>query len=595
MSRPAFQYSWRDLMQRVLAHRRELILANLIAVGATLAAVPVPLLLPVLVDEVLLGQPGPVVPAIQALLPEGWGRPAVYIGLMVLCALGLRLLSLALNVWQTRQFTRISKDIVYRMRTRLLDHMGRVAMREYEQLGSGAVASRFITDINTLDEFLGTTISRLVVALLTILGTAAILIWVHWKLALLILLLNPVVILMATRIGRRVKALKKAENQATERFQGVLTETLDAMAQLRAANREPHYLKRLAGLAREVRDHATRYHWKSDAASRFSFTVFQFGIDVFRAAAMLTVLYSDLSVGYMLAVFGYLWFMLLPVQEIINMQYKLFAARAALQRINGLLALQPEPVWPHRQNPFEGQKTVSVTVDHLSFAYDDAPILKDVSLHIAAGEKVALVGVSGGGKSTLVQLLLGLYSPDSGTIAYGGVPVEDIGLDVVRQHVATVLQHPALFNDSVRANLTLGRDLPDEALWQALEVAQLADTVRAMPDGLETQVGQHGVRLSGGQRQRLAIARMILSDPKVVILDEATSALDAETEYRLHRALDTFLQGRTTLIIAHRLSAVKQARRAYVFEDGYVVEEGHHDELLRRNGLYAQLYGDRQH
>ncbi|RMF18284.1 MAG: ABC transporter ATP-binding protein, partial [Gammaproteobacteria bacterium] len=376
----------------------------------------------------------------------------------------------------------------------------------------------------------------------------------------------------------------------------VLTETLDAMAQLRAANREPHYLLRLTGLAKAVRDHAIQYHWKSDAASRFSFTVFQFGIDVFRAAAMLTVLYSDLTVGYMLAVFGYLWFMLIPVQEIITMQYKLFAADAAIRRVNELLALEPEPVYPARSNPFASAPTVGVEVDRVSFAYHaDTPILRDVSLNVQPGEKVALVGVSGGGKSTLVQLLLGLYQPDAGQIRYGGVPVEAIGLETIRQHVATVLQQPALFNDTVRANLTLGRDLPDEALWQALAIAQLDAFIREQPSGLETPVGRQGVKLSGGQRQRLAIARMILSDPKVVILDEATSALDAETEFNLHRALDGFLQGRTTLIIAHRLSAVKQADRAYVFEDGYVVEEGHHDDLLRLNGVYAQLYGERQH
>jgi ATP-binding cassette subfamily C protein len=158
-----------------------------------------------------------------------------------------------------------------------------------------------------------------------------------------------------------------------------------------------------------------------------------------------------------------------------------------------------------------------------------------------------------------------------------------------------VLQHPALFNDSVRANLTLGREMPEQSLWQALEIAQLADVVRELDQGLETLVGRNGIRLSGGQQQRLALARMVLSDPKVVILDEATSALDTTTERRLHDALQHFLKGRTTLIIAHRLSAVKQADRALVFEDGQIVEEGSHEELLRNQGLYASLYGRQEH
>jgi ATP-binding cassette subfamily C protein len=201
------------------------------------------------------------------------------------------------------------------------------------------------------------------------------------------------------------------------------------------------------------------------------------------------------------------------------------------------------------------------------------------------------VGASGGGKTTLVQIILGLYIPGSGRISFGGVPIERIGMDVVRDNVATVLQHPALLNDSVRMNLTLGRDIADVRLWQALEIAQLDDTVRGLEQNLDTLIGRGGIRLSGGQRQRLAVARMILTDPKVVILDEATSALDTTTESRLHNSLQRFLKGRTTIIIAHRLSAVKQADRVLVFEGGQIIEEGRHSELIDSDGLYATLYG----
>jgi ATP-binding cassette subfamily C protein len=170
-----------------------------------------------------------------------------------------------------------------------------------------------------------------------------------------------------------------------------------------------------------------------------------------------------------------------------------------------------------------------------------------------------------------------------------------IGLDVVRDNVATVLQHPALLNDTLRTNLTLGRETDDASLWQALEVAQLAATVREMPHGLDTVVGRSGIRLSGGQRQRLAIARMVLTEPRVVILDEATSALDTTTESRLHVALREFLEGRTTLIIAHRLSAVRQADRVLVFENGRIVEQGRHEDLIASDGLYASLYAHQEH
>jgi len=214
---------------------------------------------------------------------------------------------------------------------------------------------------------------------------------------------------------------------------------------------------------------------------------------------------------------------------------------------------------------------------------------------IKPGEKIALVGASGGGKSTLVQVILGMYPPQSGMLYFDDVPVSEIGLDVVRENVATVLQHPALFNDTVRMNLSLGQEFSEENLWQALEVAQLKDVVEAMPEKLDTVVGRQGVRLSGGQKQRLAIARLVLMDPRVVILDEATSALDTNTEARLHKALKSFLKDRTTLIIAHRLSAVKQADRVYVFDGGQIIEEGQHGNLLQNDGLYKRLYGKLQH
>ena len=583
--------TWRQIFEEIRRHRATLLQANVVALLAVVAAVPVPLLLPLMVDEVLLHHPGRMVAAIGAWFPQAWHGPVLFIGATLLITLGLRLAAILLNVWQGRSFSLLAKEVVYRIRVRMLNRLSRIALSEFETVGAGRVTSHFVTDLNAIDTFLGASISGFVVSVLTLLGVAAVLFWMHWQLALFILLLNPVVILFSTRLGKRVKDLKKFENRAFEVFQDALGETLDALTQIRAMNRERHYLARLTDRADAIRSHAAAFAWKSDALSRVSFFVFLAGFDAFRAGAMLMVVFSDLSIGEMLAVFGYLWFMMTPVQELVNIQYAWFAAQGALGRINALLGMRDEPQHRALRDPFAGRTTTGIVLEHVSFAYDDGEtVLDDVSLRVAPGEKVALVGASGGGKSTLVQALLGLYPVKAGEIRYGDVTVTEIGWEAVREHVGVVLQHPVLFNDSVRANLTLGREAEDATLWQALEIAQLKDIVAALPHGLDTVVGRQGVRFSGGQRQRLAIARMIVARPQIVILDEATSALDTETERHLHQALGEFLSGRTTLIIAHRLSAVRQADRILVFENGRVVEEGAHEALIERGGLYHKLY-----
>lgn len=584
-------YDLRGLLQQALAYKKHLIKANVIALLATMCAVPVPLLLPLMVDEVLLEQPGATVNFVNQFTPEHWHGPVLYILAVLLLTLILRIAALLLNVAQSRYFTLIAKRLTFRIRQKLIKRLGRIAISEYETRGSAGIASHFVTDIEVIDNFIGNTISRFIVAFLSIIGTAFILLFLHWQLALLILFMNPLVIYFTMMVGKHVKALKKRENSAFEIFQQSLTETLDGIQQIRTANREKHYLRRVIDNARHVRNHASEFAWKSDAANRVSFVIFLFGFDVFRAVSMFMVVFSDLTIGQMFAVFGYLWFMMSPVQEILNIQYAFYAADAAVSRLNSLFSMQEEKHYPAKVNPFEPGRACSIRIEDLHFSYtENEKILNGVSLSIAPGEKVALVGASGAGKSTLINVLLGLYPADKGMVYFNDHPVSEIGLDTVREHVATVLQQPALFNDTVRENITLGREYDDAAIWQAVEIAQLNDVVKQMPRQLDTMIGRAGVKLSGGQRQRLAIARMALINPSVVVLDEATSALDSETEHHLHQALEAYLENRTTLIIAHRLSAVRQADRVIVFDGGEIIADGDHESLIRQDQIYQKLY-----
>ena len=585
-------YSWQRIYQLVLRHKPRLVKAHIIALFAMMATVPLPLLLPLLVDEVLLDKPGLVVSSLNTLIPLDWQTALGYIVVITVTTILLRILGVIFSVWQTQQFTVIAKDVTYRMRNDLLARIQGVSMSQYESMGSGSVTATMVNDVNTIDMFLGTTVGKAVIAVFSLVGTTAILLWLHWELALFIILMNPVVIYFTVRMGRMVKNLKRDENTAVDAFQQTLSETLDALQQVRAANQDRPFFERIRGKANDIKTRSEAFTWKSDAANRISFVIFLVGFDIFRGVSMLMVVFSNLTIGEMMAVFGYLWFMMGPVQEILAIQYSYNAGNGALQRINSVLNLNQEPVYSLKgHNPFADSK-VSLAVKDLFFTYPgkEKPVVHDLSFEIKAGEKLAFVGASGGGKTTLVQLLLGFYQKDSGVITYNGIPLEEVGQELIRENIATVLQHPILFHESVRFNLTLGRELTDEQLWQALGMAQLKDVIEALDGQLEAIVGRSGIKLSGGQRQRLAIARMILQDPKVVIMDEATSALDMETERKLYEDLAPFLESRTTLIVAHRLSSIKQADRILVFEDGHIIESGRHEELLVSGGTYQKLY-----
>ncbi|WP_140131246.1 ABC transporter ATP-binding protein, partial [Vibrio parahaemolyticus] len=582
--------SW--LITQVKKHKSKLILANLIAIVATLISVPIPLLMPLMVDEVLLDKPASGLSAMNAVLPEAWHTPTGYIFFTLFLVVLMRAASQALNIVQSRQFTLVSKTITFEMRSKMIDKLGRISIRQYETKGSGGINAHLITDIETIDQFVGSTLAKFVISFLTVIGTAIVLLWLDWRLGLFILLVNPIVIYFSRKLGSMVKHLKRKENHSFEIFQNRLVETLDGIYQLRAANKEREFLQQLKESANQVRVNADKYAWQSEAAGRVSFLLFLIGFELFRAVAMLMVMFSDLTIGQIFAVFGYLWFMLSPVQELLGIQFSWYSAKAALKRINDLLELEEEDRPVSKVNPFNETREVDVKIEHVDFSYNNEnKVLDDLSLHIPAGKKVALVGASGGGKSTLIQLLIGVYRQNAGSIRFNDELTEDIGFEVIRDKIAVVLQQPILFNDTLRHNLTLGGHFDEMSLWRALEVAQLQDVISQLNHGLDTQIGRNGIRLSGGQRQRLAIARMVLSNPQFVILDEATSALDTATEAALHKALTEFLRGRTTLIVAHRLSAVKQADLIYVLEDGKVTQTGTHGELVEQEGLYQTLYG----
>ncbi len=577
--------SIKGIVRQLFSYKKAVILGNVLALLSTLLVVIIPLFIPILVDELLLGQDHGFITWISENIFTSDTKGYVLFVLAII--IFLRVTSVLLSIMQSKIFTVISKNITYKMRESLLKHLKHVSLKEYETMRVGAVTSKLVTDVETIDGFVSSTISKFIIASFVLIFSAVVLFWIHWQLAVFILVTNPIVVFFTAKLARNIGKLKKDENKAVEVFQSALNETLELFHQIRAANKEEYFFDKSEEKARELKDHAIAYGYKSEAAMKYSYLVFLSGYEVFRAVSILAVAYSDLSVGLMLAIFSYLWVMVTPTQDIINFQYALSTAKAACTRINSIYAMEQEPKRQEQINPFDSQHAIDIEVKDLSFSYqENKSILTNINMYIEKGSKVAIVGASGSGKTTLSNILVGFYPLDDGEVMYGGVSNKALKLSTIRENIHLILQHPKLFNDTMLFNLTLGKVYSDDVVQNALEIAQLTDVIERLDLGLDTLVGKDGIKLSGGQRQRVAIARMILSDPKVVIFDESTSALDVHTEVKLFDALHDFLSQKTVITIAHRLSTIKSAEFIYVLEDGEVVDSGTPKALLAKDESY---------
>lgn len=544
-------------------------------------------MLPALVDEVVLEKPAFFVSSIDSLF--GSGDAFYYIAIVAFSVILLRFVYFIFNSILSKIFTKISKYITFKIREKLLHHLQKVSMNEYETLGSGAIGANLITDVNTLDNFIITTASRFVSSVITLLAISVVMLLIHPILGLLILVIQPLIILLSKRISKNVKTLKKEENLSIEKFQDNIGEVLELFGQIKASNKESYFFNESIQKAQTIQETSNEYNYKSVVYEKFSYTIFLMGFEVIRAAGLLMVVYSDLSIGMMFAMFGYIWFIMTPVQDILTMQYSYASTKAALDRINQILDLQIEPNG-EKKLKFTNN-TLTIELQNINFGYNkEKQILKDISFKIGACEKVALIGASGSGKTTLAQLISGFYTKDSGDILYNDTSIFDLQRQSIRENIFLVLQMPILFNNTLRFNITMGdEDIKDKDIFEALKIAQLTDMIENMKDGLNTVVGRHGIRLSGGQRQRLSIARMIIADPKIVIFDESTSALDVHTEAKLFIALSPILKDKTVITIAHRLSTVKNANKIYVLAGGKLVQSGTHLELDKEEGHYKEF------
>ncbi|MCF6340657.1 MAG: ABC transporter ATP-binding protein/permease [Sulfurimonas sp.] len=579
------QITLKTIFNLILDKKPSLIYGQIITLMAIAVSIPIPMMLPIMVDEILLDKPSYFVNSINYFI--GNTSAFYYIAIVTFAVIFLRFVYYALNVVITKIFTKISKYVTFMIRQKLINHLKITSMNEYETLGSGAITANLITDVNTLDDFIISSVSKFITSILTLLAVGVVMIMIDPILGIMILVIQPLIILLSKKMSKKVGVLKKEENEAIEKFQNSVGETLELYGQIKASNKENYFFKNAITSAKEIQTTSNKYSFKSVVYERLSYTIFLIMFELLRASGLVLVAYSDLSIGMMFAMFGYIWFIMTPVQDILTMQYSYSSAMSALKRINKILTLKTEQ---------SGEKiiksnNVDISLKNLSFSYSNKKkILKNISLDIKANSKIALIGASGSGKTTLAQVMSGFYEKSGGELSYNNIDIDNIDKTSLRQKIFLVLQMPILFNSTLRFNITMGdKSISDKEIKDALKIAQLQDMIDDMNNCLDTIVGHHGIRLSGGQRQRLSIARMIIANPSVVIFDESTSALDVHTEAKLHSAIAPLLKNKTIITIAHRLSTVKNADTIYVLNAGEIVQRGTHAELEDEEGHYLEF------
>lgn len=538
---------------------------------------------------------------------------ATLVTVLALCIAGLAILDALVGVVSRWYSARIGEGLIFDLRTQVYGHVQEQSIAFFTRAQTGALVSRLNSDVIGAQQAFTSTLSGVVGNVITVTIVLITMFLLSWQVTLLSLILVPIFLFPARWMGRRLQSLTKEQMQVNAQMSTQMTERFNVAGALLVTlfGRTRDETSEFSGRAARVRDAGISIAM----ANRWFFTALLLVGSIATAVAYGVggnlVISGAITLGTLLALVALLAQLYGPLTALSNVRVDVMTALVSFERVFEVLDLPPLV----RQSPEAvpvPQGPLSVAFDHVSFRYPtaaevslaslesvaraeeprgEAPVLHDVSFSAEPGQLVALVGPSGAGKTTITALIPRLYDATTGAVRVGGIDVRDLELESLRGSIGVVTQDAHMFHDTIGANLRYARpDATDAQIREALRGAHILDLIDSLPNGLDTVVGDRGYRLSGGEKQRIAIARLLLKAPRVVILDEATAHLDSESEAAVQDALATALVGRTSIVIAHRLSTVRQADIILVIDDGRIVERGTHDELLSRGGLYATLH-----
>mgnify|MGYP003388467305 FL=1 len=525
------------------------------------------------------------------------GKKTSLINWVVVGLIGVYFLRNFLNYQRIMFNNRLEQNVVFDMRSNVYKALNQLSINFFENRSTGELMSRVNDDVNYVERIFIDGVEQVVTAILTLTGITIILFYLHWKLALVALLPIPLLIWGASIYTKKAHSLYHKVRESAAKMNSRLQDSISGIREIFAFNRQSHEISLFEKKSREYCNSNLKVMSLWAIYSPAMMFLGSLGTALILLYGTELIYNNEITIGSLVAFIGYLALFYTPINQLHSVNHMLQHALASSERIFEIIDRQPDvKEIPNAFLPTTNMRG-EIEFQEVTFAYtQNKPVIKNLSLNISSGNKIALVGHTGSGKSTLIKLLLRFYDTDLGKITIDNHNIKELKISYLREQIGLVSQDPYLFNGTVAENILYGNvEANHEQMRKAAIAAHADDFVKGLPEEYDTRIGERGVKLSGGEKHRIAIARTLLKDPPILILDEATASVDTETELKIKEALSSLMARRTTILIAHRLSTLEGADRILVMKSGKLIESGTHDQMINNETEYAQLFRSQMH